>query len=164
MVIMARLAAIELRLAALEGATSNSGIGRVADTADLDGMHGNPRIKYGLKAKYWGEQPDPNIGRTWSQCSPDYLDAAAKYLDACAYMARKGGDEKKASYKDRDAARCRGWAARIRGGWQAPPEPASVFATPDSGSFGEAPAFGADASNDAFDFGANAKNEEDQPL
>ena len=114
----ARLTAIEARLAALEAAgakpVASSDSNAVADDRDLDSEYGDPVIRFGLKEKYWKEQPDPNIGYKFSECSPEYLDATAKYLSACAYMKRKEGDEKKAGYKDRDAARARGWAKRIR--------------------------------------------------
>ncbi len=89
----------------------------VADDADLDSKYGDPTIKYGLKEKYWKEQPDPFIGRRFSEATPEYLDATAKYLSACEYMARKEGgeeNEKKARYKALDAARARGWSKRNR--------------------------------------------------
>ena len=118
---------LKSRVAALEGrgglqqAASQS----VASDADIDGTYGDPIIKYGLKDKYWPEQPDANVGYHLSECSPEYLDAMAKYLGACAYMARnpkdgKAADEKKAGYKDKDAARARAWAARIRARGPAP--------------------------------------------
>jgi hypothetical protein len=119
----AQLAAFEARLVALETGTARrvaeqaSSEKAVADDYDLDSEWGDPRIRFGLKEKYWKEQPDPHIGLKYSECEPDYLDATAKYLDACAYMARKNGgeeNEKRAKYKSRDAARARGWAARIR--------------------------------------------------
>ncbi len=100
-----------------EVAAARTATGGVADDHDLDSEWGDPSIKYGLKVKYWKEQPDPNIGFKFSECTPEYLDATAKYYDACAYMKRKDGTPesiKVAGYKDRDAARARGWAARIR--------------------------------------------------
>jgi len=116
----------------------------VADDADLDGEWGDPRIRYGLKAKYLKEQPDPNVGKTYSECTPEYLDITAKYLDACAYMARKDGEDKKAGYKERDASRARGWAQRKRNGWvpSATEEEAVGFADYDS-----------QAQADAYDYG-----------
>jgi len=123
----ARVVALEARLAAVEagGARATSGGGggdshAVADDHDLNSEYGNPIVRYGLKPKYWSEQPDPFIGYKFSECTPEYLDATAKYLGACAYMKRKEGDDKKAGYKDRDAARARGWAAKIRAGYKAP--------------------------------------------
>jgi hypothetical protein len=152
------------------GGARPPGVGAVADDSDLDGQHGDVRVKYGLKVKYWKEQPDPFVGKKWSQCSPEYLDASAKYLDACAFMAQKEGgedNEKKARYKALDASRARGWAARIRGGWVAPPEPESSFASDGGGGFGDAGGFGDGAplpvdpmAGDAFDFGANVDDSE----
>jgi hypothetical protein len=43
-------------------------------------------------------------------------------------MKRKDGDEKNAGYKTRDAARARGWAARIR-------KAEAPFATQDEAAF-----------------------------
>lgn len=87
----------------------------VASDADLDGQYGNEPYRFDPKEKYW--EGDSFIGCRPSECSVDYLDAQAKYLDACAFMARKNGDDKKAGYKEKDAARARGWAKRLRGGW-----------------------------------------------
>ena len=95
--------------------------GAIADARDMDGDHGDPMIKYDPKEKYWGG--DSFIGYRFSETSPEYLEAQAKYLDACAYMASKDADPKKQSaarFKAKDAARARGWAARLRNGW-APP-------------------------------------------
>lgn len=113
---------LKSRVAALEGRGGGAQQGpaqSVASDADIDGQYGDPIIKYGLKEKYWPNQPDENIGYHLSECTPEYLDAMAKYLGACAYMARnpkdeKPVDEKKAGYKDKDAARARAWSARIR--------------------------------------------------
>lgn len=89
----------------------------IATDHDLDGEHGDPMIKYDPKPKYWSG--DSFVGYRFSETSPEYLDATAKYLDACAYMFAKDPDEKKqksATYKAKDAARARGWAARLRQG------------------------------------------------
>lgn len=136
----------------LAGKTAaKSRAGEVADDADLDSQWGDPGIRYGLKVKYWAEQPDPFIGRRYSECSPEYLDATAKYLDACAYMARKDGEDKKAGYKERDAARARGWAQRKRNGWvpAATDEEAAGFAD------GELPPYSPYTSEDDIPFISN---------
>lgn len=104
------------------GGTSGSTEGAIADDRDLDGSHGDVTIRYDPKEKYW--TGDSYAGYRFSECPPEYLDAMAKYLDACAYMAEKDPDEKRrksAVYKRKDAARARGWARRIReNGGQAP--------------------------------------------
>lgn len=97
-------------------ATGGAGVeGEVADDADLDSEYGNPTIKFDPRERYW---TGPSfVGYHFSETAPDYLDATAKYLDACAFMAAKESDEKNqksARYKRRDAARARGWAARLR--------------------------------------------------
>lgn len=86
--------------------------GATAPASDLDGPHGDPVIKYDPKPKYWN---GPSfVGACFSGSAPDYLDATAKYLDACAWGAAKDGDERKAGFKRLDASRARGWAARLR--------------------------------------------------
>lgn len=94
---------------------SGRGEGAIADDRDLDGQHGDPTIKFDPSAKYWNATSYE--GYHFSETEPDYLDAMAKYLDACAYMAEKDSDERKrksAIYKRKDAARARGWAQRLR--------------------------------------------------
>lgn len=104
------------------GGSSSSADGAIADDRDLDGEHGDVTVKYDPKEKYWSGESF--AGYRFSECPPEYLDAMAKYLDACAYMAEKDPDEKRrkgARYKRMDAARARGWARRIRAnGGQAP--------------------------------------------
>jgi hypothetical protein len=100
------------------GSGSGPAEGAIADDRDLDGQHGDPTIKFDPKEKYW--RGASYVGYRFSETEPDYLDAMAKYLDACAYMAEQDADEKKrrgAVYKRKDAARARGWAARLRNGW-----------------------------------------------
>ncbi len=113
-----RLTILETRMAKMEaGKVAPEAKTPVASASDLDGTFGNPVVKYDLKEKYY---VGPSfIGKKFSECSPEYLDATAKYYGACAYMARKGGEEKKAGYKELDASRAAGWAARIRGGYVA---------------------------------------------
>jgi hypothetical protein len=98
----------------------SGGNGACAGDADLDGKYGDPRVRKDPSAKYWtGES---HVGMPLSACSPEYLDAFAKWKDACAYMNRKDGSEEKlkyAGYEEKDAARARGWAVRIRAGWKA---------------------------------------------
>jgi hypothetical protein len=109
--------------------------GAIASDRDLDGDHGDPTIKYDPSARYWNGESF--AGYRFSETTPEYLDAMAKYLDACAYMAEKDPDEKKrkgATYKRKDAARARGWAIRLRNGWavngggaQPPPPPGGGY-------------------------------------
>lgn len=115
--------------------------GTVADDRDLDSSHGDPTIKFDPSAKYWNEESF--VGYHFSETRPEYLDAMAKYLDACAYMAEKDTDEKKrkgAFYKRKDAARARGWAARLRAGnvapAQSPPASTGYGGTTDDGGLG----------------------------
>lgn len=152
----ARVVALEARLADLEkkignGATSSSssGGGSVADDADLDGQWGDPEIKKDPPVKYWSGADCK--GMRMSDCPPEYLDAFAKWKDACAYMADKNAAsltgeeaEKKrryAGYDRRDAARARGHAKRIRErGAPTRAKPAAAPAqSPEYADFGGSP-------------------------
>lgn len=120
--IEALLVSIDKRMAsgAAQAAAKQSSGGAVATDSDLDSQWGDEPIKKMPTAKYW--QGDDFTGSTMSECPADFLDAFAKYKEACAYMGDKSaaaGDEKKAKYAGYDrksAARARGWAKRIREG------------------------------------------------
>ena len=86
----------------------------VASDAELDSQYGDPEIKYDPKEKWWTGASF--VGRTFSRCSPEYLDAYAKSCEARAYAISKDpeGDPKKAGYAAKDARLARGWAARVR--------------------------------------------------
>lgn len=86
----------------------------VAPDADLDGPHGNPIIKAKSPRDWTGE---PMTGRTFSECPPVYLDLLAERYE---FFNTKEPDAKKRGYNSLDAARARGWAARLRAGWKAP--------------------------------------------
>lgn len=128
--VLATLEAIQKDVAEIKRKLSSSAAGagsnstnddeRVASDRDLDGEHGDPTIKYDPKEKYW--KGESYVGYRFSETTPDYLDAMAKYLSAVAYMAGKDENEakrKSARYKTLDAARARGWARRLRNGWKA---------------------------------------------
>ena len=124
----ARVAKLERGAPAGNGATSGGGGGQsdrvqAASDADLDGQHGNPEVRYDPKDKHWSGAS--YVGRRFSECPADYLDAMAKSLEASAYGLEKGAEEdptdaeakrKKARFKRLDAARAKGWAARVRAG------------------------------------------------
>ena len=81
---------------------------------DLDGPYGNPTIK-AKDPRDWGG--DPMTGRKFSECPPEYLDLLADRYD---YFATKAEEPQKQKYAELDAARARGWAARLRSGWATP--------------------------------------------
>ncbi len=90
-----------------------------APDADLDSQYGNPEIK----AKDPRDWTGPSmIGKRFSECPATYLDLLAERYD---YVAGNEADEKKRNYVRLDAARARGWAARVRVGYKpaAPKEP-----------------------------------------
>lgn len=116
--------------------------GTVASDRDLDGQYGNPEVKAKSPRDWTG---DSQQGKRFSECPPDYLVLVADRLDYFAEQNEEHAADqqapaeerqallKKAKYNRIDAARARGWAARLRGGWKAPADsfasPASTMAT-----------------------------------
>lgn len=97
----------------------------VASDADLDGRHGDPIVKAKSPRDWSG---DDMTGRRMSQCPPAYLDLVAQRLDYFAAKAEATHEQTTSSqpaapYKRKDAARARGWAARLRAGWTPPKDP-----------------------------------------
>lgn len=115
-----RIEALERVIGGL-AAVFGGGGADVADDDELDGKYGDPVVKKDPTTNYWKGQSFLN--KHLSECSPEYLDAFAKYRDVCAKMKEKDGTEAKkkyAAFDRRDAARARGWARRLRSGWVAP--------------------------------------------
>lgn len=83
-------------------------------TVDLDSQHGDPVVKAKDPRDWAG---DSMQARKFSECPPEYLDLLAARYD---YFAEREADAKKKKYNQLDAARARGWAARLRNGWTAP--------------------------------------------
>ena len=101
-----RIAMLEARVASLEEA---------AKPADIDGKYGDPDIRKDPSMKYW--TGTSYVGRKMSETSPEYLEAFAKYKEACAVMNEREADPAKAKYigyDRRDAKRARAWAERLR--------------------------------------------------
>lgn len=96
-----------------------------APSVDLDNAHGNPKLRF--LPRDWSGSGEFK-GMLFSECPPDLLDIAADSLD---YFASKQEDAKKKQYDALDAARARGWAARLRAGWT-PPESAQRVDSNDS--------------------------------
>lgn len=91
----------------------------IADARDLDSQYGNPTVRF-MPRDWTG----PSFkDRRFSDCPPEMLDMLASTLD---YFADKDENEgatttkgkPSAPFKRADAARARGWAQRIRGGWK----------------------------------------------
>jgi hypothetical protein len=116
-----RLAALEARLAKLEARPAapagGGGGGSAATDSELDAKFGDREIKRMPSPKYWpGEESF--LGKRMSECSPEFLDAFARYKDACSFMKEKSPKDDKdlqyAQYDKNDARLARGWAKRIR--------------------------------------------------
>lgn len=89
----------------------------VASDRDLDSKYGDPEVKFNPR-----DWTGPSMKqRHLSQCPPEFLDMLAETFEYFATQA-DANDEKTdkgkpiADYKRQDAARARGWAARIRSG------------------------------------------------
>jgi hypothetical protein len=88
-----------------------------APDRDLDGKYGDPVVKF--HPRDWHGQECK--GLKFSQCPVDFLDMLAETFDYFADKAEKSGETTTAGkpvapYKRQDAARARGWAARLRSG------------------------------------------------
>lgn len=101
---------------------------RVATDAELDGGYGDKEIR--KDPKRWAGAS--YVGARYSQCPSDYLCVLADFLDwKAAKEAEKPEPKKHANgtpyfeYDRKDAALCRGWAARNRGKELPPPAAAS---------------------------------------
>lgn len=90
-------------------------------TVDIDGPKGDPVLRQ-KDPRDWSGQTQ--VGKRMSECPAEYLDLLASRYD---YFAGKETDAKKAGYNRLDAARARGWAARIRAGAVHPATPASAW-------------------------------------
>ncbi len=106
-----------------------------ANDSVCNGPHGDPIVKAKDPRDWTG---DPMKGRKFSECPPTYLELLADrydYFMERAEAAKKDADddeqlqkaEKDAKYAKLDAARARGWAARLRAGWTAPAPAAQGF-------------------------------------
>lgn len=99
----------------------------IAPDTDLDGQWGDPVIK----AKDPRDWNGPSqAGKRFSECSAEYLDLLAARFE---FFNGKETDEKKRGYNTRDAARARGWAARVRAGRKHPATPQAAGFAPTGG-------------------------------
>lgn len=100
---------------------SKTSVARVASQSDLDSTYGDPIVKAKDPRDWAG---DAMNGKHFSECPAEYLDLLADRYD---YFAEREDDAKKAKYNRLDAARARGWAARIRDGYKAPVDDDPAF-------------------------------------
>jgi hypothetical protein len=98
--------------ASQRGPSGNAGL-VVADDADLDGKFGDPPVRFAPRRFAGGEQ---YVGRTYSECPSDFLDALAEALEWSANNPKPGKDPKYSDYDRKDAARARGWSRRNANG------------------------------------------------
>lgn len=130
------LRSIDASLKALLGASKTqpvASVAKVASDADLDGKFGDPEIKAKDPRDWTGA---PMLGKRFSECPAEYLELLAERFDYFVGKNAAGteGEQKKARYQKLDAARARGWAARIRAGKVKPADPAAVQAWADEES------------------------------
>ena len=118
----------------------------IADDSELDSKYGNEPIRRDPTERFW--KGETFVGCRPSECTPEYLDARAKYLDLCAKLKEKDGKQKFADYDKADARRSRGWARRLRSGWKAPqPPPRPNFGSASNGAAPNGTGFGSQSGN-----------------
>lgn len=111
----------------------------VADDADLDGQWGNPQVRKD-PPRWTGPS---YVGATYADCPPDYLDNLAGFLEWQAARSDEKNEmtnngKPRSGYLRKDAARCRGWAARNRAK-AAPRRPAAPSNPTGRGSMADEP-------------------------
>lgn len=90
-----------------------------AQERDLDSEYGNFVVR--RDPPRW--KGDSFEGKRLSECTAPYLDALAEFKlwQLCREQERDTDDaRKRVKYLQRDVARCRGWARRLREGWEPP--------------------------------------------
>lgn len=113
------------------GATTKA----VASDRELDGKFGDPELKF-MPRDWTGASFK---GSHFSECPPELLDMAAETFE---YFARQADEKNErtdkgkpvSDYKRLDAARARGWAARMRSGVH--PRPQTTEAAGDEWASG----------------------------
>lgn len=121
-----RIAVCAEAVNARRSAPGSTGGPGVASDRDLDSQYGDPQVK--KQPRGWN---GPNqVGKRYSQTSPEFLDMMADFLDwkagkndedaadETAEAEDRSSAKKFAKYARADAARARGWAARLRAGWK----------------------------------------------
>lgn len=116
----ARVAALEAAMAVMTGGSAPSRAparagsagpgrsGQTSDDRDLDSQYGDPKVfrdPWGWKGRTYKDEP-------FSRCPADFLEAIASDKDKYGEKLMREGDEIKAGYQFREAARARGWARR----------------------------------------------------
>jgi hypothetical protein len=124
--------------------------GMFVSDKDLDDPRfGDPVVKFDVRS--W--RGPSYVGKKFSQCPPDFLEALAESLQYSAEHPKEG-KEKYAAFNRKDAARARSWSRRIRAGVVPPPPEARALAgdteAPQAPGF-EAPAFEAPPFDDFSD-------------
>jgi len=90
-----------------------------APDSDLGGEHGDPLVKW--DPKLW--KGESHVGKRYSQCSAEYLDAV---VALCQWKVKRSAEKgEDTTWPIRDGSRAMGWAVRVRAGWVAPVDGAS---------------------------------------
>lgn len=116
---LAVLRSIDATLKALLAQTRMAKPKELASDSDLDGQYGDPIVKAADPRDWAGPSQK---GKRFSECSSEYLNLVADRLDYFADVAERENKltstgKPVAPFNRKDAARARGWAARVRSGW-----------------------------------------------
>ncbi len=122
-------AAIRARAPAATSSASTSNAIAPADDADLDSQYGDEEVRKD-PPRWKGESM---VGRRLSETTPEFLDSYAGFKMWQAAKDAEAGDEKKADYRRRDAARALGWKARLLKRQPQTAKPATVSQMPSDG-------------------------------
>lgn len=116
---IALLTSIDASLKVIAKALTANAPKAVADARDLDSQYGNPKVRF-MPRDWTGPSYKD---RPFSECPAEMLEMLASTLDYFADRDEAEGattskGKPSAPFKRSDAARARGWAQRIRGGWK----------------------------------------------
>jgi hypothetical protein len=113
---------LEKRASSTAALAPAASVAAIADAAELDSQYGNPDVR--KDPPLWSKAGGASyVGRKFNECPAEFLDALASFFDwkVSKDIAKNTPDgDKYAGYGRKDAARARGWAKRIRDGYQAP--------------------------------------------
>jgi len=134
---------------------------------ELDGKYGNPLVRND-PPKWTGPS---QRGKPYSHCPPDFLESLAGFLE---WQAKKDDEQNRVDSKQRltstfkrlDARRARGWALRIKSGWQqGGSQDTSLVPVPRAQDYTAPPLdLSNDPANDVVDFGGTGTDDDDIPF
>lgn len=145
----AKVAELEKIIAGLRAVFTGGSTDDAASDRELDAQWGDPEVK--LIPRDWTAGGVVK-GQKFSRCPADFLELYAESMDYFAQKndasnAKDAKGRPKSFYDRKNARYARGWARRLRSGWEPPAKPAPSFGGPTTFGGGAAPFAGADSSD-----------------